>query len=58
MDMSDKAVKMFCMVRDTIDKVKYPSAFRRAFKKPLSFYLEHSAEEAISILIAECENQS
>lgn len=58
MDRNDLSIKKFCAVRDSMDRTRYPSAYRMAFKKPRRFYLEHSTEEAISILVAEYENKT
>ena len=57
MDRSDLAVEKFCLVRDKINRTKYPCAYRMAFKTPFRFYLEHSTEEAIEILIREYEKE-
>ena len=48
---SDKAVKAFCAVRDTINQREHPTAYRKAFKMPFKFYLEHTTKEAIEILV-------
>ena len=57
MDRSDLAVEKFCLVRDKNNRTKYPCAYRMAFKTPFRFYLEHSTEEAIEILIREYEKE-
>lgn len=42
------ATKKFCVVRDEL--TPHTPEYRLAFKKPLKFYLETTAEQAIKIL--------
>ena len=41
----------FMQVRDTLNQSEYAYAYRMAFKQPWKFYREHTAEEAIKMLI-------
>jgi len=43
------------LVRDALDQTQYPNAYRMAYQTPFKFYIEHTIEEIIAILIAEHE---
>lgn len=58
MDMVEIATKAFIKVRDRISCRENPEAYRLAYEKPLKFYLEHTTEEAINILVIEAERKS
>lgn len=45
--------EIFLKVKDSINRKEHAEAYNRAFKKPYSFYGEHTVEECISILIEE-----
>lgn len=57
MNRNDEALQKFLLVRDSIGQVEHPAAYRMAYKKPFRFYLEHSTDEAIKILIEENEQE-
>lgn len=55
MDRSEEARAKFLLVRDALDQTRYPNAYRMAYQTPFKFYIEHTIEEIIAILIAEHE---
>ena len=52
-DHMDKAMQTFLEVRDRLNKPETRLEYIRCYKKPWRFYREHTAEEAVDILIKE-----
>lgn len=51
MGIVEQATNNFIAVRDSLEQ--NTQVYRSAWKKPLMFYLQHTKEEAIKILLAE-----
>ena len=59
MDKIEQATKAFCIVRDVLGKRQDDigkAAYRKAWKKSMNFFREHSTNEAIKILEIEAKN--
>ena len=48
------ASRCFLEVRRALNKPETRMAYNRCFKKPWRFYVNHTVDEAVSILIDEC----
>lgn len=57
MDKFEQGKRNFLIVRDRLkSKVEFRCACLRCYSHPYKFYREHTPEEAIEILINECDH--